>query len=245
MKMVTQSRMYEERVKSINFFVGCYHGCKYCIPSFQRQTKRRGKHCKLCYHYLPHPHLERLKRAPPRTRGDEFIFFPSNSDWVYIPKDVGDEAIAYMERYPDRNFLCQTKNPSCFYQFNWPHNAILAITLETDSGVLTAEVSDAPTPLFRFAQFEKHPHPRKIITVEPVLDFGVRFQVMLERIYPRLEALYIGYDNHSCELNEPRLRKVIDLIRYLEPSCSPQDVRTGARIGKIRCKTIRKAWFEP
>jgi len=242
--MMEQNRMYRERKKSINFYVGCYHSCLYCIPSFQQQMKRQRRRCELCYYYVPHAHLECLKRAPPRTRRDEFIFFPSSSDWAFIPKDVGDEAIVYMEVYPDRNFLCQTKDPSCFYRYSWPENAILAITLETDNADLTRAISKAPDPLYRFLQFEKHPHPRKIVTVEPIMDFSDGFLGLLRRIYPQLEALYIGYDNHDCRLEEPSLERVKDLIKYLEPSARDDDIRTGARIGKIRCKTIRPAWWE-
>jgi len=218
--------------------------CLYCGPSFQRQAKRQRKRCPLHYYYIPHPHLEVLKRPPPKTRGDEFIFFPSNSDWAFIPRDIGDQAIAYMKRYPDRNFLCQSKDGSCFYRYIWPSNAIICITVETDRADLTSAISKAPPPLYRFLQFEKHPHPRKIITVEPILDFNAGFLGLLRRIYPRLEALYIGYDNHDCRLEEPSLERVKHLIKYLEPSARDEDIRTGARIGKIRCKTIRPAWWE-
>jgi len=67
---------------------------------------------------------------------------------------------------------------------------------------------------------------------------------LLKTIYPQLEALYIGYDNHNCRLNEPSLEKTKGLIMHLEPSAKPEEIQTGARIGKIRCKTIRPAWWE-
>jgi len=56
--------MYSD-TKTWNPFVGCLHGCVYCVPSFQAQVKRWGKkNCSLCYDYLPHPHPERLGKIP-------------------------------------------------------------------------------------------------------------------------------------------------------------------------------------
>jgi len=227
------SRMYKERKKSINFYVGCKHSCLYCIPSFQRQMKRQGKRCQLCYYYVPHAHLERLKKAPPRTFGAEFIFFPSSSDWAFIPKEVGDEAIAYMEHYSDRRFLCQTKDSSCFYRWSFPENAILAITLETNRAELTRAISKAPIPEFRVLQFKDYPHASKIVTIEPILDFDEETLVGWMKVIKPKPVIYVGYDNHGCRLEEPSKTKTGALIERLEEEGF-----------EVRCKTIRKAWWE-
>ena len=229
---MTKNRMYKENRKSINFFVGCRHNCLYCKPSFQRQMKRQRKRCEQCYNYEPHAHVERLDKRPPKTYGDEFIFFPSASDWAFIPQDIGDKAIEYMKKYPDRKFLCQTKNPSCFYFYNFPENALLAITLETNKAEVAKAVSDAPLPKFRYLAFKSHAHANKIVTVEPILRFDlVILSEWIREIKPM--RVYVGYDNHGCHLDEPSEFETIMLIKELR--------RYGL---DVREKSIRKAWWE-
>jgi len=228
--MSEENRMYKENRKSINFFVGCEFNCIYCIPSFQRQMKRQK--CPQCKTYTPHPHLERLKKPPPKTKGDEFIFFPSSSDWAFIPKQIGEEAIAYMEKYSDRKFLCQTKDPRCFARWKFPENAILAITLETNFATLTREISKAPDPVERLIAFQNYPHKSKIVTIEPILEFDALLIKWLKLINPK-PIIYIGYDNHNCKLAEPEFWRVIDLIETLE-----------TKGFEVRRKTLRRAWYE-
>lgn len=226
------SHMYEESKKSINFFVGCEHYCKYCIPTFQRQMKRQKRRCMKCYNYEPHPHLIRLRKAPPKTGPGEFIFFPSSSDWAFIPDWVGGEGIDYMEEYSDRLFLCQAKNPKTFGRFKFPDNAILGTTLETNRELLARVVSVAPSPANRQYNLQWYPHALKTVTVEPILDFD--FEVLV----PWIEAIepwrvWVGYDSHpkENELPEPPLEKTLKLVKQLRES--GLDVRT---------KLIREAW---
>lgn len=224
--------MYAQSRKSINFYVGCEHNCLYCVPSFQRQMKRQRQNCLTCYLYKPHPHLERLCNKPPRTNEDEFIFFPSASDWAFIPQDAGEYAIEYIRRYSDRYFLCQTKDPSCFSRWDFPKNAILAITLETNRD--TSNISEAPIPRKRWLAFKDYQHRLKIITIEPILDFDFEpFVAWLKEIKPQ-PKIYLGYDNHNCHLDEPSGIKTEKLIRILEAN-EFKVIRKGKRW---------KAWWE-
>jgi DNA repair photolyase len=45
---------------TINPVVGCLHNCPYCYA--RRQARRRKNECYLCYEFIPHDHLERLKK---------------------------------------------------------------------------------------------------------------------------------------------------------------------------------------
>lgn len=229
---MTENRMYKENRKSINFFVGCEHNCTYCKPSFQRQMKRQRKRCEQCYDYVPHSHVERLGKRPPKTYGDEFIFFPSASDWAFIPQDVGEKAIEYMKKYQNRKFLCQTKNPVCFDSYEFPENAILGITLETNIAEVTKAVSDAPLPEFRYMAFKSLAHANKIVTVEPVLRFDL---VILAQWIRGIKPMrcYIGFDNHGCHLDEPSEFQTLMLIQELR--------RFGL---DVRGKSMRKGWWE-
>ena len=230
--------MYEQNRKSINAFVGCNHDCVYCIPSFQRQMKRRKKACIKCYDYEPHVHPERLLKAPPKTVGDEFIFFPSSGDLSFA-SPLGVQAhIDYANKYSDRRFLIQTKDPEFLDNYKFPENVILGITLETDRRVYFTpslfktyeRISKAPIPMFRNADFRQIKHPHKYVTIEPILQFRHSLVHWIYRINP--EVVYVGYDNHDCRLPEPRLQDTERLISELE------------KFTTVRRKTIRKAWYE-
>ena len=101
------NRMYEENRRSLNAYVGCKFNCVYCKPSFQRQMKRQKNRCRLCYDYAPHFHSERLLKPPPKTVGDQFIFFPSSADLAFATLFEMCDMIEYAKKYSDRQFLMQ------------------------------------------------------------------------------------------------------------------------------------------
>jgi len=234
------SRMYRESVKSLNWFVGCVHNCVYCEPSFQRQAKRSRKRCEKHYRYEPHAHLEKLANAPPKTVNGEFIFFPSLGDPCFASVKEFALALNYVEKYPNVTFLMQTKDPSMFLMTQpFPENLILCITLETNRSHFKtpshyknySQISKAPKPVMRAHDFLQVTHKRKMVTIEPILDFDLEIFVdMLKALNP--EIVYVGYDNHSCHLPEPRLEKGLQLIEELQ------------KFTEVRLKTIRKAWYE-
>jgi len=239
----TNMRMYEENRKSLNAFVGCEHECVYCLPSFQRQAKRQKKRCLDCYDYTPHFHPERLLKAPPKTIGDEFIFFPSSGDIAFALPHELQAMIEYAEKYSDRIFLMQSKAPKVFLDksLKFPNNVILATTIETDRTEFWTNPSKyktyweispkAPTPSKRVRTMLELTHKRKSITIEPILSFHLHILSMwIKWIQP--EFVYVGYDNHNCKLPEPSLEKTRRLIADLE------------LITEVRVKTLRKAWWE-
>lgn len=236
----TKTHMYRENRKSINWFVGCEHNCVYCKPSFQRQAKRSRKHCQRHYDYEPHAHLEKLLRVPPDTLGDEFIFFPSLGDPTFASLNELTEALDYVEKYRSVTFLMQTKDPTMFLlNRSFPQNLILGITLETNQRYFKtpshyknySQISNAPIPYTRWHIFLEAKHTRKMVTIEPILDFDLeQFVEIIKLINP--EVVYIGYDNHNCKLPEPPLAKTLELIEELK------------KFTEVRVKTLRKAWYE-
>ena len=240
--------MYHENRKSINAFVGCKYNCVYCKPSFQAQMKRQkpqsnGRGCQKCYDYIPHTHLERLNHAPPKTKKDEFIFMPSSGDINFMRANDFAELLAYAERYQDRTFLIQTKDPFCLLErcTRFPKNVLLGTTIETNLLCFDQtrslkyyywDISQAPYPCTRKNAMAKLDHSRKTITIEPILDFTL--EVMIEWMnLIKPEIIWVGYDNHNCRLPEPPLEKTQALIDGL---------RTEGF--DVRLKSIRKAWYE-
>jgi hypothetical protein len=183
-----------------------------------------------CYNFKPHFHPERLCSPLPRT-GNGFIFCCDMGDVALCRPEWMSRILERIRQLPDRTFLIQSKNPSVFRSYRFPDNVILATTIETNRDDLLEGISWAPLPSERYEAMLKLHHPRKIVTVEPVLEFDVE---ILERWVRRIgpEACYVGYDSKRNYLPEPELSKVEALMRKLRETTD------------VRAKTIRKAWWE-
>ncbi len=218
--MNEKGNMYHEAF-TWNPAKGCNWNCSYCKSSFQRQAKRQkpvidknGKKrgCQDCYDYKPHFHHERLKQSLPNTVGDQFIFTISSGDIACMEEEWINQILDRIRELPHKTFFFQTKSPDCYYKYEFPDNLIIGITLETDK--YESHITDAMEPWRRFRFFNDHPHPRKFVTIEPILQFTHwRFLKWLQEINP--ERIYIGYDTKKNRLNEPSLEKTRLLIKEL------------------------------
>lgn len=239
--------MYEQNVQFPDPFKGCGNDCVYCKPSFQRQAKRQLHNCHVlnqkgipkCYTFEPHFHPERLLHPSPKTKGDQFVFFPKSGDVSYCPAPQFLEMLKFAEENPQTTFLIQTKNPTYLWNFRYPKNIILGITLESDLSEYDTpsqyhfyrEISIATDLGMRAIGFLNVQHIRKEITIEPILQFSNTLINWITAIKP--EFVYIGYDTKKCKLPEPKLADTLELVSRLEK----------AEI-QVRRKTIRKAWYE-
>ena len=212
--------MYVDSKYQWNVFVGCEFECVYCEPSFQKQMKRQkpvidknGKKrgCQYCYEYIPHFHEERLNNRLPRTYMDEFIWVASSGDISFCDSEDMNKILSKVREYPNRTFFFQTKNPKYFQQFEFPENLILGITLESDRD--WCSITKAPAPDIRYKDFLKVKHPRKIVTIEPILDFDGFILSWIKDIAP--ERVYVGFDTKNCNLPEPSKEKTLRLITTL------------------------------
>jgi len=216
--------------KTWNPFKGCSFDCVYCRPSFQRQSKRR-KECQDCYSYKPHCHENRLARLP----SAQIIFVCGSADVAFCPPDFTRRIIERIAKHnvraPYKTYYLQSKKPACFRPFlaNLPENVILLTTLETNRDAGYREISKAPPPSVRYEQFKSLEYPRKVVTIEPVLDFDLRtFAAWIRSIRP--EYVWLGFNSKpkSVTLPEPSEEKVQELVNRL----------TDAGIA-IRPKTMR------
>jgi len=226
--------MYLDSVKQWNCFVGCKFNCIYCKKSFQAQMKRQkpmidknGKKrgCQQCYDYEPHFHEDRLNQSLKNTKGDEFIWVGSSGDISFIEYPDMLKILNRIKKLP-QIFFFQSKEPRVFYKYDFPENVILGITLESNRWY--KDISDAPPPFERMNDFYRLKHPRKFITIEPILDFDFSiFLGWLRELNP--ERIYIGYDTHKTwwmegkekvylRKYEPRLHKTRNLIHELKRS---------------------------
>jgi DNA repair photolyase len=214
---IMKKNMYVDSVKQWNPFVGCCFDCLYCKTSFQRQAKRQKQNCMTCYRYEPHEHPERLGVSLPKTRNGEFIFTCANSDISFCPTEFLKRIVERIDREMDKTFLIQSKNPKTFDRVAFSPNVILGITIETNRDALyqSTGMSKAPPPSQRFADFLMIKHARKMVTVEPVLQFDL--EVMVDWIKQlRPIKVWLGYDSKKNNLPEPELSKVMALKHEIE-----------------------------
>lgn len=245
--MAKKKNMYSDSVKQWNPCVGCdKFFCIYCIPSFQAQMKRQKKNCMKCYNYEPHFHEKRLNQRLPKTEGDQFIWPCSSGDISCMKEEWINAILEKVREYSERTFLFQTKDPFCLTKYDFPSNVLLGITLETNRDEGYEKISKAPKPSERFIDFLNIEWERKIITIEPILDFDLEIlSEWIKRINP--ERVYIGYNTKrsSCSLPEPSLEKTEKLIKELEKFTRvkrkhfPDKVESKGEIKPEKIKTIQ------
>jgi len=224
--------MYSE-AKTWSPFKGCEFDCVYCTPSFQKQAKRQKHLCADCYTYTPHCHDDRLDKIP----SARIIFVCGNADISFCPPDFTrrmiERIVEHNARAPHKTYYFQSKRPTYFQEFlaDFPENVILLTTLETNRDADYAEVSRAPVPSERYQQFRELGYPRKVVTIEPVMDFDVDvFPQWIVSLLPQLEYVWLGYNSRpkNVRLPEPSAEKIQELVEIL----------TNAEI-PIRAKDLR------
>ena len=239
-----EENMYGDSKFQWNVAVGCLFNCPYCEKSYKAQMKRQmpiidknGKKrgCQKCYDYEPHFHPERLddkilKRLP-RTYGDEFIWCCSSSDISFMKEEWINKIIEKIKEMPERTFFFQSKDPECFKKYSFPSNVILGTTIETDYDC--SVISKAPAPYQRAISFRNINHPRKRVTIEPIMHIQDlnKFSDWIKAINP--EIVYVGYDskpNREPKLPEPTLFRTRKLIEKLE------------EFTKVKPKLLRERW---
>jgi hypothetical protein len=218
-------RMYVG-ARTWNPFVGCEFDCIYCTPTFKAQAKRQRANCQHCYDYTPHFHSVRLDRIP----NSEIVFVAAAGDISFCPRERTRDILEAIHRrnrrqtgLPNRpgwqTYYLQSKRPEYFAGLEplLPRNVVLVTTLETNRNDGYEEISKAPPPSERYAQFAALEWPRKVVTIEPLLDFDPDdFASALRLLRP--EYVWIGFNSRprAVELPEPSERQVADLLRLLE-----------------------------
>ena len=104
--------------------------------------------------------------------------------------------------YAMQTYYFQSKRPEYFQQFlgEFPENVILVTTLETnrDDGYRSM-VKGAPLPSQRYKQFLALDYPRKIVTIEPVMDFDLDvFVSWIVGVRP--EYVWLGFNSRPTRV---------------------------------------------
>lgn len=242
--MKPKSRMYEvegKRVRTWNPFAGCNFNCSYC---YSPKLYKRFSKCEDCQKFVPHFHPERLNQ---KFSAGETVFVCSMGDISFASFDQFADILVVIGNHPETTFYIQSKNPAYFAEYSdfigwnpdlWGTNVVLGATIETNflNLYLTERISKAPHPLDRMTAMVKLDHPRKYVTIEPVLEFNIPDMIeWMKEIAP--EFAYVGYLNpkwkaKKLRLPEPLLKNTKELCKEL------------AKFTEVRLKTIRKGWDE-
>jgi len=224
MRVLRMGNMYDN-TKTHNPAVGCRFNCVYCIPSFQRQLKRVARHigCEKCYTYEPHYHPERIKKIP--SAPTIFVFGTGDisfydSSFVRLVLKAIDEHRPRMKK----TYYFQSKDPIVFNRYlDWfkenRDKVTLLTTLETNRDRGYRHISGAPLPSKRFQDFLDIDYDKKVLTIEPVLDFDVgAFLDMILKLKFRNQLRYVwfGFDSKNCGLPEPSIEKAQELVDELQ-----------------------------
>ena len=219
-----KTNMYPE-TKTYNTQVGCGFGCIYCGPSFQRQLKRVAGRlkCQACYDYQPHKHPERMGKIPSAPT----VFVIGTGDIRFANPTYVWETLGSIDNHNPRmkkQYYFQSKDPLCFNQYmKWfklnQDKVILLTTLETNRDEGYDKISRAPPPTQRFKDFYDLDYERKVVTIEPVLDFDLALfvnMILQLHVQGSLEYVWFGFDSKNCGLPEPSIDKAQAFVDCLQ-----------------------------
>jgi protein gp37 len=201
----THSKMFPFITATWNPLGGeCLHNCSYC---WAKKLARNYKMQK----YVGEARLFPLELVKVFKHTD-FVFTCDMTDLFggWVPKEI-------IQRILDRmltsqaTYLLLTKNPARYLEFDLPKNCVAGATIESD---YTSTISTRPITMSRIKAMQKLKHPRKMVSVEPIMHHSESFAYMIRDIQPEFVA--VGYDNYNNNLVEPFLGDTIAFIDLLE-----------------------------
>jgi DNA repair photolyase len=249
-KKQIESGMYKEtETWCISGHWGCPHDCIYCwargFGYRSRPTNEDGVPyednnlaCWDCYLRRTHIHMKVLNEES--IPDDDIVFVDGDSDIAFLPDDVINHIIYLIKERNQKNnskqiFLFQSKNPRTFKRFVklLPENCYLDITLETNRDAGYENISKAPKPSERFKVYKEIDYDKKLLTIEPVLDFDIdEFLEMIKEINPLW--IWVGYANQKTsreimniikEPSEEKLKLFLDKLEELGIEIKRKDLR--------------------
>lgn len=227
----------------------CLHDCVYCwVQDMCNQFPYMKKK------YSGPVEIDEKQWKALKTFKEEDVVFVAETNDLFA-EGVNTDIIAdVLEATTSCNatFMFCTKNPKRYETFPIGRyissRDILGCTIETTCSffegddfpgryekekiLLYSDFSKAPLPSDRLKAMQELNHPRKMISVEPILDFSPDFASEILKCKP--EFVYVGYDSKGHKLPEPSLAATQELIWTL---------RREDNI-KVYEKELRPAWWE-
>jgi DNA repair photolyase len=203
----TTGNMYSFCSHTFNILKGsCINSCKYCY------MKR--------FPQIP-IHFDEKELKTDLGKGNT-IFVGSSTDMFAedIKKEWISKVLSYLRKYPDNNYILQTKNPKRYFEFinEFPYSCLFGTTIETSYEEEIKKVSNAPSIAQRKYWMERLKFGKVFITLEPLIDFNLSDLVeIIKEIHP--DFVNIGADSNKKKdysFQEPSKEKIESLIKELE-----------------------------
>lgn len=217
------SKMFRSVHKTWNPCVGCRHWCAYCWANdlALRMQKQGGKYKD---GFEPRFFPKELEK---QFKSGQFVFVVDMGDLFgsWVPVEWIQQVLDTIKKWPETDFLLMTKNPKRYHEFEFTDNVVLGTTLESNreyDGTL------APTPWGRFVTFSEHPHVRKFISIEPIMDFDLGTMLSWVREL-RPEIVEVGADSYGHKLPEPDTGKIMALIIGLESTVPKVNIKDSMK----------------
>ena len=178
----------------------CIHDCVYCYMKISKQKPLR---------------LVKKELSDNLGQGN-FIFVGSSTDMFAedVPREWISAVLAQCRNYEGNTYLFQSKNPSRFGKFRgeYPKEVVFGTTLETNRDM--SNISKAQSAKARVSNMQDRYMHRKMVTIEPILDFDLEpFVDLIKEVNP--EWVAIGADSKNHNLPEPSKEKIQELIQKL------------------------------
>lgn len=181
----------------------CYHGCSYCYmrkwwPQMKEQELR------------PDELKTNLGAGNYIFVGSGIDMFSQNVESYWI-----QQVLEYCKKF-DNTYLFQTKNPHRFqdFKYRFPTKSILCTTLETNRRYPELMIK-SQSPYSRMYYMKELTGVKKMITIEPVIDFDTKdFVRWIKEIDPN--QINIGADSGRNNLPKPppnELKKFIFALK--------------------------------
>ena len=194
-------------------FSGCGFECSYC--NARKAALTRFRHFERYRDGFRPKFIEKELRR--RFKPRQFVFICYMGDIAFATRTQVINIIDRVREFLETNFLLISKHPGMFWYWHlvYPDNLYLGSTIETNRD---NQLTKAPPPKFRKQYLAAYDHPKKFLSIEPIMDFDLEeLGEWVQEIQPSI--IEVGADNYHNHLPEPSWEKVGKLLELCREVC--------------------------